>query len=253
MNRRRFLTRGFALTTGGIFVPRILKAQLGDPAFVSSLTQPAAAESGQTFLVDEGFEGTGLPASWADNSTGGTRDFDYVSTVLDGSQSLYYQDPGASNGVIIRTLTFAGQDQIYVSFRVQEVTGHMGSGAIFLYVENSSNTSLGTLTRSGGSGALKAVPAGSAGTGIASPSLSTSLWRKVKVRYTKGTGANSALELWMAASGDAAWGTSVVASDGTATTQAAKVRFNYAAGSTSNGMIIDKVRISTTDIAVGDA
>lgn len=77
--------------------------------------------AGSSFVVNEGFEGTGQPASagglaWG---TGGTINYDYTTTVLNGSQSVLINQ-GSSNYV---SAGFSAETLLYTAiiFRVPTV------------------------------------------------------------------------------------------------------------------------------------
>jgi len=47
------------------------------------------------YLVCEDAEGTGTPTGWTDSAAGGTVNWDYTTTILEGSQSLYVDEDTA--------------------------------------------------------------------------------------------------------------------------------------------------------------
>lgn len=252
MNRRCFLNRGFALTAGGIFVPRIIRAQsLGDPAFVSGLTQPAAGAS-PSYLIEETFEGSGLPSGWTDSSTGGTRDFDYTTTVLEGTESFFFNDPGGAGDVLVTAPLPSTYDSIYVSLRVRCVTVLPNNGTIFLRFQDGSGTALADLK---GDTVGNYVQTHAAGGTISSGLVGMSLtdYYKIKLLFQKGTGSNCSLTAWSCISGGGSWSASVASTNGTSTAQVGKLQFTFFHNSTSAGFIIDKLQVSLSDINVADA
>lgn len=247
LNRRRFLRVATAIGAPALWLPR---------GYADAVIRPVRMplNSSQAFLLQEDFEGTGLPSGWTDSSTGGTRDFDYTTTVLEGLQSFFYNDPGASGQVDVRAPFTSAADQIYLTMRLQVVSNLPGNGTIVFRLTDSSNNPLSLLKLfTTGPGAVQIQSQGGTASASASGHVSTSAWVKIKIKFTKGTGSDATSELWVVASGAGSWGTSVSSTNGTTTAQPAKANPYFLHSSQTVGIILDLIKVSTTDIAIADA
>jgi len=250
MNRRRFLKHNGLWVTGALAFPAIVRAAVLPSARRVAAPTPVSGGAAPSYLIDEDFEGSGLPTGWSDLSTGGVRNFDYTGTVLEGTESFYYEDPGASNWVNVRA-PFTAQDSIYCSFRVQAITSVPPTGS-YIIAENS-GTAIGSVRFNATSGNIQAFPAGGSTSASATVVLSTSDWIKVKFFCQKGTGSNAVATVWAATSGGGSWGTGVSSTNGTGTAQINDISFYWYHTAGSTGLVVDKVLVSTSDIAIGDA
>lgn len=96
---------------------------LGDPAFVG--TPQGGAGDGPSYLLEERCEGTGTPSGWSDS---GTVDWDYATTVLEGSQSW---SAAATSGISTYDLPSA-LSEVWVRFRFQ-YPGTKGSSSFRVF------------------------------------------------------------------------------------------------------------------------
>jgi hypothetical protein len=107
---------------------------------VGSMTRSTSVtteDTGITYLREEGFEGTGKPASWDTNGTG-TVDWDYTDTVLVDSQSLQITGPAASGMIAqisrsqLNTDGFAsGTTNLFAQFRYRPTTWPSQNSSFF--------------------------------------------------------------------------------------------------------------------------
>jgi curved DNA-binding protein CbpA len=167
--------------------PRIIFISIGTILVVSALlvaTWVLHSAAGTTFLIDEGFEGTGWSSGWW---TGSTTDPDSIASPLAGSQSLRVDAAEPAS----YTLS-ASQADIYGKFLFRASALPASFATIFTAMDASFNTlfsiklnSDGTLTVGGG---------GIFETTVATMSANTLTY--IWWRYTKGTGANAVLRIW---------------------------------------------------------
>lgn len=189
---------------------------LRSPEFVSKLSQKAASSASDVpagSLLSEDFEGTGAPSGWGSS---GAVNFDETGTVLYGSQSLSI-DATASSPYCYKAFTGQSQVQFFFDFQFHSVPGSTGRFAEF---DNSGYSTLGYLNLTSAA-KLQLEPVGgtvTTGTAILSADTRYRIW----IRYTKGSGSNASLEVWVSptdSKADAVDHFSV--SNGTATTDAA--------------------------------
>lgn len=83
---------------------------------VVTVVQPAAV-AGPTWIINEDAEGTGTPSGWTD---GNTPDWDYTTTVLAGSQSLFLSSGGTSNSYY--TIVDADTRYVVIKFQIADAT-----------------------------------------------------------------------------------------------------------------------------------
>lgn len=162
--------------------------------FVTLVTQQgsyyyAAASAGSSYLVEENFDGTGEPATWGHF---GTVNYDYTTTVLEGTQSWQATDGGTN----LSYLPFTAQSSVdvYVRFRASTVSG----GRPVLELDDGNPTSMLKVTMDG-----NFVLWDTADTHFAQPVTATSanttyhMW----IGYTKGSGSNAVLTVGFSTTG----------------------------------------------------
>jgi len=140
---------------------------------------------GPTFLVNEGFEGTGNPAGWSDS--GG--DFDSTVNPLVGAQSLR-ADSGEGG---LSTIT--PEATVYGKFRFRAVTLPATFTEILLVRDASFNATLAIILLS--TGQLVVQSGGIYEQTVATMAANTTYY--VWFRVTPGTGANSIARVWFLA------------------------------------------------------
>lgn len=84
---------------------------LSDTTSVATITVTNGAAP--TYLVEEDCEGTGTPAGWTDFG-GGTVDWDYTTTVLEGSHSLYMTYSASKTGT---QFDFADKGEVWIKLK----------------------------------------------------------------------------------------------------------------------------------------
>ena len=193
---------------------------------------------GVSYLLSEGFEGTGYENTWSES--GSTIDEDYTSTVLVGSQSLRIST--TTTATTVSTLG-ASYSTLEAYFQLRTATLY-GSGQSLIQFLNSSNTVvLNCLFNSGGALVLRA--AGSNPQQTTSDTMSTGTTYHVWIRYVAGTGSNAFASAEFSSTGTRAGSGTKYASisTGNATTDANKIRFGPASSVTNSDIVIDRVLV----------
>jgi hypothetical protein len=191
----------------------------------------------------EGFEGTGAPALWTDTSTSGSVDWDYTTSPLYGSQSLFGAD--TSSGVREVTYNFPEDaDEIWIALRFR-MSADPAAAANWFITLLDSGTNVNCHLQIGSTGNLTGHVDTAASTVVRDIAAATTY--RIKLRYKKGTGANEELEVWANSEASGTWGTSQVRTNGTTTTRAdALILTNTNTG--NHDVTWDTVLISTSDI-----
>jgi hypothetical protein len=143
------------------------------------------APGGPTFLIDENCEGTGTPSGW---SNAVSPEWDYTTTVLAGSQSLFLNGADGDN------VQFAlpGGDQAEVWFKCRFRFAALGTLGSFIALQNSSFGNV-LIVRQWLSGTMR-VSCGSTATTTDAISSGATLF--LWGHYLKGTGSNAVAEIW---------------------------------------------------------
>jgi hypothetical protein len=142
------------------------------------------ASSGSSFLLQEGFEGTGYENTWTESATG-TVDEDNTGTVIAGSQSLRVNLSAQTGSTYA---SFAAQSSLFVKFRFR-VASTNGGNQVFATIRDGT-TVLATYTMAGASRVLRATAAGgSNGTSSDAVPVDTDLY--VWIEYEAGPGTLS--------------------------------------------------------------
>lgn len=137
-------------------------------------------------LLNESFEGTGIPGGWTDASGGGTINWDEATVVGHGSQSLQITSSGTNDdvyGSISASTTVYGHFMWRWASLGGTATIHTmrTTGSIRLEVQTSSSGALTILHGSASATVTDAVP--------------TNTWVHIWVRYTAGSGSNGIGEI----------------------------------------------------------
>ena len=213
---------------------------LSNVATVAAATPPA---SGSSFLLQEGFEGTGYENSWTESATG-TVDEDHTGTVITGSQSLQI-NLAAQNGSAYAS--FTATNDVYCKFRFRVASTNGGNQVVATIRDGA--TVLGTLTLAGASRVLRATASGGSN-GTSSDVLPVDTNIYVWFEYLKGTGANAIFRVGWATTDSkpslASTGAKTgVSANGTSTAQPSRIYL----GNTSTGTVecfFDAVQVSAS-------
>lgn len=146
--------------------------------------------AGPSYLVTEGFEGTGAPSGWGVIGTGPV-DWDESTVVGAGSQSLELDGTTADSTV---TNTFTAQSQCWGYFMFYPTNYPSTDCLLFRIYTN--GVVMGQIEHRS-SGVLRVQ----AGTGVSTPAsctlaTSSNAWRHVWWRYQAGSGSDGAMEVW---------------------------------------------------------
>lgn len=140
-----------------------------------------AADAGISYLVNEGFEGVGLPSSW---TASGTVDWDDAVIYKEGSESVSI-GAGTATGYVI-TPTYAGATDFYCRFAVYfDVLP--SATRIIAQLRNGTDNEAQLYATSGGVFQFK-QDAGTAAQPVATFAADT--WYYVWLHYTAGTGSD---------------------------------------------------------------
>lgn len=158
----------------------------GDMVVVRRAPFSAAAPS---YLVDEGFEGTGAPASW---TSSGTVDWDEATIFQSGAQS--FQVDSSSGDGYGQTPTFTCPADCYAEFWYYP--DHIPSTDAIVFRFYNGTTELGRIEQRS-TGVLRAQAIG--GT-VANLTLTTGedTWVRIWVHFTQGSGTNATMRVWWA-------------------------------------------------------
>lgn len=116
-----------------------------------------------TYLIDEGFEGTGAPSGW---TSAGTPDWDYSAAALVGSQSLRLAVASSS---AYKTFSAGATRYAYFQFRLTTLTG----SAIMLGLADTGVTDFTAALKITSAGVATLVTFGTGGGGESSASATT--------------------------------------------------------------------------------
>jgi hypothetical protein len=213
---------------------------LSNVATVAAATPPA---SGSSFLLEEGFEGTGFENTWT-TAGSGTIDPDETTVVLVGSESLQFILSGAAGSSYVE---FAGQSSLFCKFRFRVASTNGGNQSV-VTIRNGS-TVLGTLTLAGANRSLRTLAAGGANANSTDVlPLNTDVY--VWFEYVAGTGSNAICRAgWATTDSKPALtstaGKTALSSNGTATASATRLYL----GNTNSGVVecfFDAVQVSAS-------
>jgi hypothetical protein len=158
-----------------------------NPFFTAAVLKPAAGGAAPTYLLEEGFEGTGydeiLAGSWTESS--GTPDEDYATSPapLVGSQSLELNDGGTNERADSPSFTDTADVWFFCYIHFNSLPA--GTESI-ISIRNGTTEMLSAQVTSSGTWRLSMTGGNSAATTAA---MSAGTTYKVRIRYTAGGGA----------------------------------------------------------------
>lgn len=209
----------------------------------------AGGGGGTSYLVNQGFEGTGYDnsESWTEAGTGVNED--YATSPIVGSQSLAVIVSSQSSSTYV---TFTAQDSVHFFARVRiESLGNAGSVNIFRFRTSSNTEGAAFQIRADG----KASVTADGGTANAATEVITTgsdlyFWGE----YTKGTGSNAVAKFgWSDTSTkptlSAGGARTCSSTNGTGTAQVARLYVGTTT-STTYSMVFDRVLVD--DVTIGD-
>ncbi len=211
------------------------------PARFSLAAMGSSTPSGATFIIQENCEGTGTPAGWT-NSPGTGQNWDYTVVPLEAAQSLYLPTVGLQVGT--RTdypgaLTYS-EIWWYILLRATNGTAP-AAGTNFAALSGSSTIGFAFTT------ALK-MKIGAAT--VTANSIVIDTTYHVWGHYIKGTGANAVLDIGFSTNGvrPTSGGNFASLSNGTDTVDASRIVLGSNSVNMGMDLIIDKIRVATTQI-----
>ena len=211
----------------GLVAPMRLAAQRG---FVphSRKAFRSSPPSGPTYLVEENFEGVGLPSGWTAGNA--THDYDYTTVVLQGSES-YRQNRSASSPTLLSP-TFTGASTMEAYFMYRPMTAFGTQQRVFYLLNGTTECVRISVSASGQFMVRAGVGTENSTTDTMTIDTNYHVW----VRYVAGTGAN-------------AFASVAFSSDGTRPTSGSKYR------EVTNGpatLSPDRVRLGVTNSSTFD-
>ena len=209
------------------------------PLATGTWFRKAPAAGGPTLIIDEGFEGTGAPASW---TSAGTVDWDEATIFHDGAQALQV-DSSAGDGYGAITFT-CGATDCYAEYWYYP--DHIPSTDAVVFRFYNGTTELGRIEQRS-SGVLRVQALG--GT-AAAMTLTTGedTWVRVWAHFSQGTGTNATMRAWWATTdthpgnGNAQY--FAESTNGTTTLAASAVRlFSDNVGTTNGSRFFDSLAV----------
>jgi hypothetical protein len=191
------------------------------------------------YLVSDDLEytsnGAATAAGWSIGATSPTFGYNTSPAPLQGSYSLM-ENASAD----VADISFDAQDEVWAYFLVNVPTTDSTVRCAF---KDNTDTTIATINFIT-TGIVRVNAGGGTDNSSSAGVISANTTYHVWVRYVKGTGANAIMTAYVSTNG--VKGAAVASrTAGTSTTQATKFRFNI---STSNTVVFDKLRISTTEI-----
>jgi hypothetical protein len=196
--------------------------------FATQAVTNSSTQGGVTYLHEENFEGTGLPTNWTNES--GSPNYDYTTTVLQGSQSALF------NGTT-GYATFTGQTTAY-AYVLFRTTALPGSTISVMGFRDSGGGALATL-QINSSGQVGILSGGSAFTTDAiAPNTTYHMW----IKFVSG----GTSEIGFSTSGTRPTSGNAFQSIGSSSS-GTTVRFRFSGSMVS---IVDRVLVD--DVTIGD-
>lgn len=137
---------------------------------------------GITYFVEENFEGTGLPAGWTAGNV--THDYDYTTTVLQGSQS--YQVVASASSPTLQSPTFTGAATTEYYFMIHYTTAPTTAHRAFFVLNNTTECCRMTV----GTSMIPSIRAGGGTDQVSTDAMSLNTTYHVWLRVVAGSGTN---------------------------------------------------------------
>lgn len=204
-----------------------------------------AAGGGVTYLIKQGFEGTGYDNSESWSTAAGDPDPDSASNAFEGTQSL---DIDASSDAAISPV-FTAQSECWVYFTMY-VTAIPTTTRTLLRFQDAANTATAAYVDMTNTGAVRMLHSGG-GTANSTPfTASINTRYHVWVRFKKGTGANGEIELWHSTTDTKPGSSTDITTNGVGTIDAERVIMGNN-GASGAAVQFDKIRVD--DVVIGSA
>lgn len=232
----------------GLLLPLLVISPAGGQMIIRPLS---GVGGGPSYIVDEGFEGTGLPSGWTTGA--GTPEYDYTTTVLVPSQSLF-MDAATSTADEYVYVDFLNSGDFYAYFKIRFPTV-ASTGTLFLSAISTAGTTRAFIYIR--PGPVLSVQAVGGTRQDCTTTLSTDTTYHVWVSYEPGSGSGSDAVATVAFSTDGVRPTSgpgsyAASTNGTGTAAATRMTLqtDYASGTSAFDAIFDRVLID--DEQIGD-
>lgn len=143
-----------------------------------------------TTIINEDFEGTGLPSGWVVSK--GTPDFDYTAAPLSGTESLYIDND--AGGMQVKIPLGAAQSEVQLKFALNIQSYPATANEDIIAFRNSSDQRVASLLVSSGVARFRGYNGTSVYTGPSDLVGGTTYY--VWLDFVTGTGADSSIELY---------------------------------------------------------
>lgn len=226
-----------------LFLLSIACLYLGTAHAVAFVLNPYRfGTSGSSFLLEEGFEGTGYENTWTESATG-TVDEDHTGTVIVGSQSLQVNLAAQTGSTYA---AFTAQGSLFCKFRYNVAST---SGNPTIATIRNGTTILGSLILVGVNRTMRTTAAGGSNAS-SSATIPTGTNIYIWFEYVKGTGANAICRAGWATTDSKPALTSTgtqtcLSSNGTSTSDADRLYLGHSVSSTYE-CFYDAVQVSAT-------
>lgn len=196
------------------------------------------AAAGITYLIEENFEGSGVPSNWYDG--GGLPDTSTSGLSMEGSECV--SNVSGAKVLIAAYPTPFSEAEIWIRFRVRFTEDTAG---YFCRVYDGSLNQRGYIYRHT-DGTIFVGNGSNQTNTVAATVIDTTYW--VWFRYKKGTGANGEAEVWFSTTSTkpGAGNYNAAVSGGESTQNAGSVSFENNGGAIEN--YFDEVRIAASSI-----
>jgi len=206
------------------------------------LYQNAVGSSGVSYFFEERFEGTGYQNSWTESGTG-TKDEDYTTSPLEGSQSLLLS--GTAQTPQTTVVLSSDQSELWCFFRLRVDTAPNVTRQIVQY-RNSSAALVGAVNLVVTTNALQARNGAQAGVATVD-GLTVGTDYNVWFYWKKGTGADGIARVGFSTSGTEVTSGNAFTQTlvGNSVTDAHDIHCGFTSN-TTGAIVLDKILISTT-------
>lgn len=196
--------------------------------------------AGPSYLLSEGFEGAGYEnAGWVE-SAGGTKNEDYATEALEGSQSLYIT---TDSGRVYSYHNFTATDPVYVYFMWQFDSGTaLGNQMIMSLTDTSDTNCLRIMVND----SEVYIYHGTTGSSVAFSWVKGTTYH-IWADYAKGTGANGVGNVFISANTTKP-AANITITEGNGTATASRIYLEYEAVYSDEVFLFDKIRVNSSDI-----
>jgi len=198
-----------------VIVPDIFAASIQDMQQAVIAKKNATAGGEEVFINTNGLETQAEDDEWT--TTANTPDYDYSAAPLTGLESLEL------NPADDCYITITEADDVYVSMQLK-IDGALENDEVTIYIRDSGNNTMAQLIIRGPEGVPYVAADGGDVSSNASVEIDDGSVHYIMLRYQVGTGTNARIDYWHW--NGSAWADNVSSTNGTATNQPARVKFD---------------------------